>query len=64
MAHKHHRDILVPEKEGTEIRTHPILQKGSQLPLGNGKLQGNGIFSTIEKKIHINMDSVFLAAVS
>lgn len=72
MAHGHRSDILVPAKERSEIHTQthtrteqsPVLQKGSKLPLDNGRFGGNGIvFSTIEK-MRINKDPIFLAAVS
>lgn len=57
VVHRHRRDVLIPEKK---------IHTPRKLPLGNGSFGGNGrVFSTIgKKKMIINKDPIFLAAVS
>lgn len=70
--HRHGRDTSVPEKKQSEINTHgcvhteqsPVLQRGSKFPLVMEDLKEMALCSPQQKKMCINKDPIFLAAVS
>lgn len=72
VVHRHGRDTSVPEKEQSEIHTHgrvhteqsPVLQRGGKLPLVTEDLKEMALCFPQQKKMCINKDPVFLAAVS